>query len=90
MSPLQQRISIFTDARLAVIAGTAANLKAQLFELERLREEVGKAVLSAEKSRPTRRGFLAPTLKVDPKIVDLFPRPELCGRLGRATAQGES
>jgi hypothetical protein len=36
---------------LAVITDTAAKLKAQLFELERLREQVGKALLLAEKSR---------------------------------------
>ena len=37
------------EQRLAAITGTAANLKAQLFELERLREQIRKALLSAEK-----------------------------------------
>jgi hypothetical protein len=43
--------------RLAAITDTAANLKAQLFELERLREQVGKALLSAEKSRNRNGGM---------------------------------
>jgi 3'-phosphoadenosine 5'-phosphosulfate sulfotransferase (PAPS reductase)/FAD synthetase len=51
MSPLEQRITTLADIRFAAIADRATNLKAQLFELERLRERVGKAVLSAEKSR---------------------------------------
>jgi hypothetical protein len=71
MSILERRITTLAHIRLAAIADRATNLKAQLFELERLREQVGKAVLSAEKSR--KQGVLAPTLKVDPKIVDLFP-----------------
>jgi hypothetical protein len=54
MSPLEQRITTLVDIRLAAIADRATNLKAQLFELERLRERVGKAVLSAEKSRKQR------------------------------------
>ena len=49
MSLLQQRLAAITD--------TAANLKAQLFELERLREQVGKALLSAEKSRNRNGGI---------------------------------
>ena len=55
MAPLQQHVTTLTDARLAGIADSAANLKAQLFELERLREQVGKALLSAEKSRQKQR-----------------------------------
>jgi hypothetical protein len=43
--------------RLAAITDTAANLKAQLFELERLREQVGKVLLSAEKSRNRNGGI---------------------------------
>jgi hypothetical protein len=43
VSLLQQRLAAITD--------TAANLKAQLFELERLREQIRKALLSAENSR---------------------------------------
>jgi hypothetical protein len=55
MSPLEQRITTLADIRFAAIADRATNLKAQLFELERLRERVGKAVLSAEKSRHKQR-----------------------------------
>jgi hypothetical protein len=54
MASLQQR-TIFTDARIARIACSTANLKAQLFELEQLRKQVGKAVMSATKSRHTQR-----------------------------------
>jgi hypothetical protein len=44
------------EQRLAAITGTAANLKAQLFELERLREQIRKALLSAKKiAQPKRR-----------------------------------
>jgi hypothetical protein len=55
MSALEQRIITLTDTRLAAIADRTANLKAQLFELERLRQRVRKAVLSAEKSRHKQR-----------------------------------
>jgi len=55
MSPIEQRITTLTDTRLAAIADRAASFKTQLFELERLRERIGKAVLSAEKSRHKRR-----------------------------------
>jgi hypothetical protein len=48
------------EQRLAAITGTAANLKAQLFELERLREQIRKALLSAEKiAQPKRRTALS-------------------------------
>jgi hypothetical protein len=47
MSSLQQRTKHVTDMRLAAIAAATANLKAQLFELERLREQVKKTQLSA-------------------------------------------
>jgi hypothetical protein len=47
MSFLQQRITSVAAMRLAAIAATTASLKAQLSELERLREQVGKAQLSA-------------------------------------------
>jgi hypothetical protein len=50
MSVLEQRIMTLANTRLAVIADRRANLKAQLLELERLRERVGKVVPSAEKS----------------------------------------
>ena len=49
MGSLQRRLTILTDT-LAAIADTAINLKAQLFELDKLREQVGKARPSAEKS----------------------------------------
>jgi hypothetical protein len=55
MSPLEQRIATLTDIRLAAIADTAANLKAQLFELECLREQVGQALRSAAKSSQRNR-----------------------------------
>jgi hypothetical protein len=51
MSTLQQRLAAVTD--------TAANLKAQLRELNRLRDQVRKA-----------RG--GNRLEIDPKIFDLF------------------
>jgi hypothetical protein len=47
MSSLQQRIPSVAHMRLAAIAAATANLKAQLSELERLREQVRKAQLSA-------------------------------------------
>jgi hypothetical protein len=47
MSSLQQRTTSVTDMRLAAIAATTADLKAQLSELEKLREQVGKAQPSA-------------------------------------------
>jgi hypothetical protein len=47
MGSLQQRTTSFIDMRLTAIAATAANLKAQLSELERLREQVRKSQLSA-------------------------------------------
>jgi hypothetical protein len=50
MSTLQQRITI--DTRLEAITDTAANLKAQLRELNGLRDRVRKAQQSARRSRP--------------------------------------
>ena len=50
MRPLQQHITTRTDNRLTAVIDAAANLKAQLFELERLREQVAQALLSAGKS----------------------------------------
>jgi hypothetical protein len=52
MSPLEQRITTLADTRLAAIADRTAKLKAQLFELECLREQVGQALRSAS-SRPS-------------------------------------
>ena len=42
MSSRQQRLVAVSDMRLAAIAAAAANLKIQLSELERLREQVRK------------------------------------------------
>jgi hypothetical protein len=47
MSSLQQRITFFTDLRLDTLASAAANLKSQLSELEKLREQVRKSQSSA-------------------------------------------
>jgi hypothetical protein len=47
MSFLQQRITSVANMPLAAIAATTVSLKAQLSELERLREQVRKAQLSA-------------------------------------------
>ena len=47
MSSLQQRTTSVTDMRLAAIAAATANLKVQLSELEKLREQVTKAQMSA-------------------------------------------
>ena len=46
MSSFQQRIASATEKRLAAIATTAANLKAQFSELEKLRDQVRKAQLA--------------------------------------------
>jgi hypothetical protein len=51
MSSSQQRITTAIDARLAVLIDDAANLKAQLCELNELRERVRKELLSARKSK---------------------------------------
>jgi hypothetical protein len=50
MSSLQRRTAAFIDMRLAAITDTAANLKAQLRELNRLRDRIRKAQLSARRS----------------------------------------
>jgi hypothetical protein len=50
MSSIQQRLSSATDARLAVVINAAANLNVQLLELNRLRDLVRNAQLSAPKS----------------------------------------
>ena len=47
MSSLHQHITSVANMRLAAIAATTASLKAQLSELERLREQVRKAQLPA-------------------------------------------
>jgi hypothetical protein len=43
MSSLRQRNTSFTDTRLATLASATADLKAQLSELQRLREQVQRA-----------------------------------------------
>ena len=49
MSDLQRRTVI--ETRLAAITDTAANLKAQLCELNMLRDRIRKAQLSARRTR---------------------------------------
>jgi hypothetical protein len=44
----EQRISTLTDTRLAAIADRTAELKAQLFELECLRDRLGQALRQPE------------------------------------------
>jgi hypothetical protein len=51
MSSLQRRVEAFTDPRLTAITEMTANLKAQLGELDRLRDQLKKAQLSARRSR---------------------------------------
>jgi hypothetical protein len=51
MSAIQRRTAAVTDTRLTAITNTAANLKAQLSELDRLRDWIRKAQLSARGSR---------------------------------------
>ena len=50
MSSIQQRRSTDADTRLAVVINAAANLNVQLLELNRLRDLVRNAQLSARKS----------------------------------------
>jgi hypothetical protein len=50
MSSLQWRGEAFTDTRLTAITEMTANLKAQLGELARLRDQLRKAQLSARRS----------------------------------------
>jgi len=50
MSSIQQRRSSAADTRLAVVINAAANLNVQLLELNRLRDLVRNAQLSARKS----------------------------------------
>jgi hypothetical protein len=51
MSSFQKRLAAVTDMRLAVVIDAAANLNIQLRELNRLREQVRRAQLSARISR---------------------------------------
>jgi hypothetical protein len=49
--PQTDRVEAVSDPRLASIIRTAANLKDQLRELSKLRDQVRKAQLSARRSR---------------------------------------
>jgi hypothetical protein len=53
MSTLYNRPAYVASARLSAVTGVAANLVAQLSELNELRERVRKAQLSARSSRRT-------------------------------------
>jgi hypothetical protein len=48
MSPNLKRLLAVADKRLAVVAETKANLKPRFLELTKLREQVGRADLSAD------------------------------------------
>jgi hypothetical protein len=54
MSARNNRLETVTDVRLSTVTDAAANLVAQLSELNELRERVRKAQLSARRSRRTR------------------------------------
>jgi hypothetical protein len=58
MSSRQQRLIIVNDTRLAVVINAAANFKTQLFELDRLREQVRKAELRDRGPKPLHPGGL--------------------------------
>jgi len=51
MSSSKQRLASSTATRLAAITDMAANLEAQLSELNRLRDQLRKAQLSVRRSR---------------------------------------
>ena len=55
-----QRLIIVNDTRLAVVINAAANLKTQLFELNRLRERVRIAELRDRVPKPLPPGWLEP------------------------------
>jgi hypothetical protein len=52
MSTLQNCLEVDTDIRLSGVVDAVANLTAQLYELNALREIVRKAELSAHHPRP--------------------------------------
>jgi hypothetical protein len=60
MSSRQQRLIIVNNTRLAVVINVAANLKTQLFELNRLREQVRNAELRHRGPKPLPPGWLEP------------------------------
>jgi hypothetical protein len=79
MSSLQRRIAAVTD--------TTANLIAQLRELDRLREEVRKALLSARKSsQPKRRNGSGAIPRSHWESIDREPALGRGGPLESATA----
>jgi hypothetical protein len=51
MSALQRRVAAVGDTRLAAITDTAANLKSQFCELNRLRDQIRKAQSVTENAR---------------------------------------
>ena len=53
MSTLFNRLEDVVSTRFSVVTGVAANLVAQLSELNELRERVRKAQLSAQESQQT-------------------------------------
>jgi hypothetical protein len=58
MSSYLQRLTTVTDTRLAVFVHDVANLKTQLRELDRLREQVRKAELRDRGPKPLPPGRL--------------------------------
>ena len=83
MSSLQQRIAAVSDTRLAAITDTAANLKAQLCELNRLRDRVRRAQLSARSSQRIDHSKERRILDEATSIDGLFPAEDLeKGRIG--------
>jgi len=64
MSSIQQRLATARDTRLAFVISAAVNLKAQLCELNELRDQVRKAQLlapemSADRTAEKERAFPA-------------------------------
>jgi hypothetical protein len=66
MSSLRRRVEAFTD-RLTAITEMKVNLKAQLGELDRLRDRLRKAQLSARRSR------LLPTTEAGASQLEAAP-----------------
>jgi len=68
MSSLHHNLAAVTDTRLVIVTDTAANLIAQLSELNELRERVRKAELSARRSRPVDRRRRTRIRRLEPRI----------------------
>jgi hypothetical protein len=80
MGSSQQRLTAATDTRLAVVINAAANLKAQLGELNELRERLRKELLSARKSpRPKYRNGHGATSRSSLEIDRDLPSAPLEG-----------